>query len=70
MARTTVADIKKEIGWTTEGPMCANCRWYSSEIIPAGPRKYYKKEINKRCTRHTFATKKRAWCMHYEKKGV
>ena len=67
MAKSKIAQIKSEMLWEKHGPMCGNCRYFTSEIKEN--KNYYgayKEEKNKRCSRGPFATGKICWCAEHE----
>lgn len=67
MAKSKVAEMKEEMMWQKKGPMCSNCKHFTSEKKEkSGYYGTYVDERKKRCTRGGFATGKSCWCADHE----
>jgi hypothetical protein len=67
MAKSKVAIMKGQMGWTKSSPKCANCRYFTSDTLQKET-EYgtFFDEKNKRCHRGGFATGKNCWCNEHK----
>ena len=69
MGKSKVAKIKEEMMWQKFGPMCGNCRWFTSTMVTTENdfnKNGWVEEKAKRCATGSFATRKSYWCPGHE----
>lgn len=68
MGKSKVAQAKEKMLWQKYGPMCGNCRFYTSEKTEKNTNwgTTWIDERKKRCLRGKFATGKSYWCPEHE----
>ncbi len=68
MGKKKVSEIKEEMGYTSNNPVCSNCVNFSSETIGTKSKysaQVFYKDKNLKCNLGGFAVKKTTWCKHH-----
>lgn len=65
-----IDELKTEMGFSKEAPMCGNCKHFTSEreTILDWANREYSKEVKLRCGLGGFKVGKSNWCQKYQHK--